>query len=257
MTPNDSPIAAAAAAQPELPPLPPDALIILPVRGMVLFPGIVLPVAIGRPRSVAAVQEAMRRNQPLGFLLQRNEEAEEPGPADLYETGTVAGVLRYLTAPDGTHHIVSQGQRRFRIREFLPDFPFLVARVEQIGETEVRTPEVEARLLLLRRQAEEAVELLPQAPAELGNAIRSVTSAGALADLMVSVMDIEPKDKQEVLEIFDIGARLKRATELMGYRLEVMRLSRQISEQTKDKVDSRQREFLLREQLKTIQKELG
>jgi len=242
--------------RPELP-LPADAIIILPVRNTVLFPGVVLPVSIARPRSVAAAQEAMRRNAPLGFLLQRDAETAEPGRAEVYQIGTVANVLRYITAPDGTHHLVCQGQHRFRIREFLPGYPFLVAIIERIGESEVRTPEIEARFLHLRQQAEEAIELLPQAPPELGNAIRSVASAAALADLVASVMDIGINEKQEVLEISDVGLRLKRVSELIGYRLEVLRLSRQISEQTKDKVDSRQREYLLREQLKTIQKELG
>ncbi len=241
----------------DLPAFPPDALIILPVRGTVLFPGIVLPIAVGRPKSVAAAQEAVRRNQTLGIILQRDSEVADPGAADLHEIGTMAGVLRYLTAPDGTHHLVCQGQRRFRVIEYLPNYPFLVARVEQIGETEVRSPEVEARLIHLRRQAEEAIELLPQAPPELANALRSVSSAGALADFVASVMDITADEKQQVIETFDVAQRLKRVSELIGYRIEVLRLSRQITDQTKEKVDSRQREFLLREQLKTIRRELG
>ncbi len=240
-----------------LPELPRDAMIIVPIRGTVLFPGIVLPITVGRPKSVAAAQEAMRRGEPLGLLLQREREAEDPGPGDLYSVGTVATVVRYLTAPDGSHHLVCQGQQRFRVLQFLPGYPFLVARIERIGDAEVRTPEVEARLLHLRRQAEEAIELLPQAPAELANAIRQVPTAGALADLVASIMDFEIADKQAVLETVDVGTRLKGVSDLMNYRLEVLRLSRQISQQTKEKVDSRQREFLLREQLKTIQKELG
>jgi ATP-dependent Lon protease len=243
--------------QAELPPLPADAMIVLPVRGMVLFPGMVLPVSVGRAKSVAASQEAVRRNLPVGLILQRNTEVEDPGPADLHQVGTAAGILRYLTAPDGAHHLVCQGQHRFRVLGFLPGYPFLVARVEPVGEAEVRTPEVEARLLHLRGQAEEAIQLLPQAPPELGNAIRQVASAGALADLVASVMDIETAEKQEILETFDVARRLTRVSELMSHRIEVLRLSRQISEQTKEKVEGRQREFLLREQLKTIQQELG
>jgi ATP-dependent Lon protease len=245
------------ASKTTLPELPRDALIILPMRGMVLFPGVVLPLMVGRPKSIAAAQEAMRRGDPVGILLQRQQETEDPGPGDLYQVGTVAAVLRYLTAPDGAHHLVCQGQNRFRVLQFLPGFPFLVARVERIGESEVRTPEVEARVMHLRRQAEEAISLMPQAPAELGNAIRQVPSAGGLADLVASIMDIQISEKQEVLETIDVGTRLRRVSELMNYRLEVLRLSQQISEQTKEKMEGRQREFLLREQLKTIQKELG
>src|SRR6185312_13333735 len=112
--------------------LPADALIILPVRGMVLFPGMVLPLSMGRPKSIAAAQEAVRDGAPLGLLLQRRAETDDPGPADLHEVGTVAAVLRYLTAPDGTHHLVCQGQHRFRVLRFLEGFPFLVAEVEQL-----------------------------------------------------------------------------------------------------------------------------
>ncbi|HZT51745.1 MAG TPA: LON peptidase substrate-binding domain-containing protein, partial [Stellaceae bacterium] len=241
-------------SQPEL---PRDALIILPVRGTVLFPGVVLPITVGRPKSVAAAQEAVRRGDPIGLLLQRQQDVDDPGPGDLHQVGTVAAVLRYLTAPDGTHHMVCQGQHRFRVLQFLPDYPFLAARIERIGESEVRTPEVEARLLHLRRQAEEAIGLMPQAPAELANAIRQVPSAAALADLVASIMDIEVNEKQEVLEIVDVGTRLRRVSEMMSYRLEVLRLSQQISQQTREKMEGKQREFLLREQLKTIQKELG
>jgi ATP-dependent Lon protease len=243
--------------QAELPPLPADAVVIIPVRGTVLFPGTVLPITVGRPRSVAAAQAAVQRELPVGVLLQRDAAVEDPAAADLYQVGTVGGVLRYVTAPDGSHHLICQGQHRFRAVEFLPGFPFLVARIEQVGESEVRTAELEARLLHLKRQAREALELLPQAPPELVAAIQGINSGGALADLIASVMDLEPADKQAVLEIFDVLLRMKRVSELLSHRIEVLRLSRQISQQTKETVEGRQREFLLREQLKTIQKELG
>jgi ATP-dependent Lon protease len=242
---------------PELPPLPKDAVVILPVRGAVLFPGTVLPITVGRPRSVAAAQAAVQRQLPIGLLLQRDATIEDPAAADLYQVGTVANVLRYLTAQDGSHHLICQGQRRFRVREFLSGFPFLVARIDEIGESEVRTPELEARVLHLKRQAQEALELLPQAPPEIGAAIQGINAGGQLADLVASVMDLEPAEKQAVLEIFDVLLRMKRVSELLGHRIEVLRLSRQISQQTKETMEGRQREFLLREQLKTIQKELG
>ncbi len=244
-------------ARTELPPLPADAVIIIPVRGTVLFPGTVLPISVARPRSIAAAQEAVKRELPLGILLQRDAAVEEPSGADLYQVGTVGAVLRYLTAPDGSHHLVSQGQHRFRVLEFLRGYPFLVARVDRIGEAEVRSAELEARLMSLKAQAREALELLPQAPPEIGAAIQSITSGGQLADLIASVMDLEPPEKQGVLETFDVLLRMKRVAELLGHRIEVLRLSRQISQQTKETMEGRQREFLLREQLKTIQKELG
>ena len=170
---------------------------------------------------------------------------------------TEASLLRYVTSPDGGHHAICQGERRYRILDFLDGYPFLAARVERIQESEATTMDIAARLLNLRNQALEVLQLLPQTPTELVSAVQSVNSAAALADLIASFMDITPQEKQEILETVDIERRLERVSELLAYRIEVLRLSRQISEQTKGKIDDRQREFLLREQIKTIQKELG
>src|SRR5476651_1049366 len=113
---------------------PTGALIILPTRNTVLFPGMVLPLGVGRERSIAAAQEAVRERRPIGLLLQRDAETVEPGPADLYEIGTTARILRYLTVPDGGHNVICQGEQRFRVIEFLAGYPFLAARVELIAE---------------------------------------------------------------------------------------------------------------------------
>ena len=240
-----------------VPALPEDALILIPTRNLVLFPGTVLPVTLGRQRSVLAAQTAMRLNRTVGLVLQRDPGIDDPIPLDLHRVGTEGSLLRYVTSPDGTHHAICQGERRFRIRDFLDGYPFLAARVERVTESDETTTDIAARLLNLRNQAMEVLQLLPQTPAELVNAVQSVTSAAALADLIASFMDITPPEKQEILETVELQRRLDRISEMRGYRLEVLRLSRQISEQTKGKLDDRQREFLLREQLKTIQKELG
>jgi ATP-dependent Lon protease len=239
------------------PALPPDALLIIPVRNMVLFPGMVVPVTMGRERSVAAAQEAARNQLNVGILLQRDPEVNEPAPADLYEVGTSAGVLRYLTGPDGRHHLVCQGQQRFRVREFLPGYPYLVARVELIEEQEPGGTEVEARMHQLKQRATEALSLVPNAPAELAAAVEAATAAGQLADLVAGTMDLKPAEKQEVLETVDINRRLDRVLWLLAYRIEVLRLSRDIGQQTQEAMGARQREYLLREQLRAIQKELG
>jgi ATP-dependent Lon protease len=238
-------------------PIPDDALIIVPVRNVVLFPGVVVPLSLGRARTIAAAQEAARTQRPLGVLLQRNPTDEDPTPEQLHEVGTVAGIMRYVTAPDGAHHIVAQGQQRFRVLEFLPGYPFLVARIERIEEPEISTPEVEARLVHLKERTLEALQYLPQAPRELSSAIQAIPSPAAGADLVASFMDLKTEEKQEVLETFDVRERLDKVLQLLSHAIEVLRLTRDISEQTKESVDSRQREYLLREQLKTIQKELG
>src|SRR5499427_2981093 len=171
------------------PPLPADALVILPVRSFVLFPGVVMPVSIGRARSIAAAQQAVREQRPIGILMQRDPATEDPRPVDMHRMGTVANVARYITAPDGGHHLICQGEQRFQVIEFLEGWPFLVARVIRIPEPAPSAPEIEARFLHLQNQALEAVELLPQAPPDLMMAIRSVSSAAQLADLTASYMD--------------------------------------------------------------------
>jgi len=239
------------------PDLPPDALIIVPVRSFVLFPGTVLPVTIGRPRSIRAAQQAVREQRQIGILMQRDPQLAEPEPLDLHRVGTLANLVRYVTAPDGSHHLVCQGEQRFRVVDFLSGYPFLVARVNRIEEPEVRTPELEARFLNLQRQAVEAFELLPQAPQELVAAIQSVASPGALADFVAAYTDITPDEKQEVLETIDVAARIERVSRLLAGRLEVLRLSAEIGRQTKAALDERQREVLLREQMAAIQRQLG
>lgn len=238
-------------------PLPPDALIIVPVRNLVLFPGVVFPVTVGRPRSLAAAQQAVRLQQPVGILMQREPDAAEPSAVDMHRIGTVANVVRYLTAPDGSTHLVCQGEQRFQIVEFVEGWPFMVARVLRIPEPTTQSSEVEARFSILKQQAIESLQLLPQAPAELIAAIQAIDSPGALADLSAAYMDIKPEEKQEILETIDISARMEKVSNLLAHRIEVQRLSQEIGRQTKAALDERQREFLLREQMAAIQRQLG
>ena len=239
------------------PPLPPDSMIVLPVRQTVLFPGIVLPLAIARQSSIAAAQEAVRSERMLGVILQNDPAVEDPTPEQLHQVGTAAQILRYVTAADGTHHVVAQGMRRFRVIEFLPNFPFLVARVEEIGVVEVMTAEVEARVSLVRSRVREAIQLLPNVPGEVAAAIENLDSASALADFIAGIIDAKPSEKQEVLETIDIKERLDKVLALLAQRIEVLKLSKQIGEQTQQSLSSQQREHILREQLRHIQKELG
>lgn len=237
--------------------IPEDAMIIVPVRNVVLFPSMILPLTIGRKQSIAAAQQAVKMERPVGILLQRDPEVEAPGPDDLSLVGTVADILRYVTMPDGTHVIVCQGSQRFRVTEYLTGYPFPVARVGLIVEPEATGNEIEARFIQLKERALEVLQLLPQTPQELVAAVQSVASAGALADLVAGVMDIKAADKQVVLETLDLVQRLDVVLDYLAKRLEVLRLSREIGERTKATMDERQREYLLREQMKSIQKELG
>src|SRR3984893_16260940 len=190
------------------PVIPEDATIILPVRNMLLFPGMVLPLTIGRPASIAAAQEAAQSGRKVGLLLQDDPSIEQPGPEHLRRVGTVAEILRYVTSED-THYVICRGLRRFRVEEFLSGFPHLVARIKEIGISEVMTPEVEARMRLLKARAREAIQLL---------------------DMLLG---------------------------LLGKRIQVLQLSKEIGDQTQQTLSSQQREHILREQLRQIQKELG
>jgi ATP-dependent Lon protease len=234
-----------------------DVLIILPVSNTVLFPGVVLPIAIAGNPALAAAQEAVRTQRRVGLLLQTDPAADVVGAENLQRVGTAASIVRFITAPDGTHHLIAQGEERFTVLDYVSREPFLVARIETHKEPTVLDREIEARGLNLRDKALEAVQLLPQAPGELINAIRSIESIPALADMVASFMDLKAAEKQEILATFDLKTRLDRVLTLLGRRIEVLKVSRQIDERTREAFDERQKEAVLRERLRQIQKELG
>jgi ATP-dependent Lon protease len=217
----------------------------------------ILPVTIGRESSVAAAQAAVKAERPIGLVLQRQPDIEAPRREDLHDIGTVAQVVRYITTPDGAHHVVAQGDGRFRVLELLEGYPFLVARIERLPAGEEQGQAMEARLHQLRERAVEALQLLPQTPPELVQSVQSFTSAGQLADMIAGFMDLKPAEKQSVLELVDAAARVDRVLELLAHRIEVLKLSREIETKTKATMDERQREYVLREQMRQIQKELG
>jgi ATP-dependent Lon protease len=241
----------------ELAPLPADAVPIVPIRAVALFPATVAPITLGRELSIAAAQEAVRAGHKIALLAQRDPGTEKPAAADLYSIGVLATVMRYVTTPEGTHHLVCQGESRFRVVEMLRETPFLAARIEQIPEPTALSPEIEARASLLKQHAMEALALLPQAPPELTRLISSIDSAAQLADLIVNFMEVKPEDKQGILETFDLKERLDKVLRLLAHRIEVLKINKDISEQTQAALGERQREAVLREQLHQLQKELG
>ena len=238
-------------------PLPDDAMIIVPLRNAVLFPGVMSPITIGRAASVAAAQEAARTESKVGFLLQRDPAQDEVGPNDLYWVGTAGQVVRYITGADGGHHMVVQGQSRFRVLEFLEGWPFMVARVAIIDTAEDLNPETEARFLQLKERSVEAIQLLPNVPDELVGVVQAMNSPGLLADMVANLLDVKSEEKQSVLETFDLKRRLDRVLGLLGERVAVLRLSKEIGDKTRAEFDERQREHFLREHMRQIRKELG
>ena len=240
--------------------LPEGTLIILPVRGMVMFPWALWPLSIEGPRLQQAVQEALRQERPLGVLMQSRTEAAnaaEPGPDDLHWIGTSALVLRYVTGPDGTHHAVLRGLQRFRALRFLDGWPFLVAQVQTIEEAERSGPEIEGRARALKQRARETASLLPQLAPELIAGLDEIDDPARLADVIGGLLDIPAEDKQLLLETFDLAKRMDRLLELLAHRIEVLKVSRDVAERTREAIGDVNRKHLLREQMRTIQKELG
>ena len=242
-------------------PIPADALVLVPMRNAVLFPGVISPITIGRAASVAAVQEAARNQLKVGFLLQRDARTNQAGPQDLHRVGTAGQVVRYAGQAGGANHLMVQGEQRFRVLEFLEGWPFLVASVVWIPETYGTTagisPEVEARFVQLKSQAAEAIRLLPNTPDELAEVVQAIEAPGQLADMVASLLDIKNEEKQDLLETFDLGQRMDKVLGFLAKRVEVMRLSKEIGDKTRKEFDERQREHVLREQMRQIQKELG
>ncbi|MEX2354114.1 MAG: endopeptidase La, partial [Gammaproteobacteria bacterium] len=234
-----------------------NVIIIIPVRNVVMFPGVVLPISITRKASIAGAQEAVRQDRKIGLLLQKDATVEVPEPDDLYRVGTTATLMRYITTEDGTHHLICQGEDRFKVRDFIAGQEYLEARVEIIKENEPETVEVEARLHYMKDQAGKALSMLPRVPAEMISALQNITSAAVMADVISNFLELKATEKQELLETFDISQRLDKVVNYLGHQVEIMRLSQKIDEQTRESMDARQREIILREQLKTIQKELG
>ena len=238
-------------------PIPEDALIILPVRGVVMFPATMFPLTIGGAKAQAAVQEAVRLERPIGVLLQSKPDVEDPAPGDLHWVGASAAVLRYVTTPDGVHHAVARGLRRFRVLRMLEGYPFTVAQVQYVDDPEQVDSEVEGRARALKQRALETLELLPQVPAEMVAALQGIDVPGQLADVIAGLLDIGVDEKQSLLETFDLKTRLDRLLQILARRIEVLKVSRDVAERTRESIGDVNRKHLLREQMRTIQKELG
>jgi ATP-dependent Lon protease len=234
-----------------------DTLAILPLRNSVLFPHTVMPLTLGRPASLQAVEEAVRQQRPIGILVQKDPAVEIPQIKDLYEIGTTAEVLRMSPSRDSQRKLIVQGRQRFRIIEFLQTDPFLVARTVLLEESAPRTKEFEARVLHLREQAIKALSLLPHPTDELRATIEAIEDPLALIDMVASTLDLPTADKQEILATLDVETRLQRVSRQLTRQLELLELSQKIKAETKESMDKAQREYFLREQLKAIKKELG
>ncbi len=243
----------------------PDNRLILIPGTTVLFPGVVMPLASVNPTTEAALQEAARGGGHLAIVLRRDPAvpvltpAPTPAPtlADLYPIGTEARLLRYVTARDGTHHAIVQGVGRVRLVSRVEELAYPAVTVERIAEPTAEGAEIAARVHQIRERALETLGLIEQAPPELVATVQNLEPPGMLADLVTSLLDLSPAEKQAILETIDLRERLDSVLWRLAYRLEVLRLSADIGNRTRQTMEGHQREFMLREQLKQIRKELG
>jgi ATP-dependent Lon protease len=232
-------------------------LILVAVADTVLLPGMVMPLSVGDPAAATALQEAARTEQHVAVVLQREPFAETPALHELHAIGTEARLLRYFTGRDGSHNAIMQGVGRVAIQAVHHTGANPTVTVRRIAEPADRGPEIDARFHQLRERSLEVLGLIQQAPPELAATVRSIELPGALADFVTGLLDLTPFEKEEILETIELLPRLDRVLTRLAYRHEVLRLSHDIGQQTRAAMEGRQREFLLREQLKAIQKELG
>jgi ATP-dependent Lon protease len=235
----------------------PGELPILPLRGTVLYPDLILPIMVGRKRSVKLVDDAMDSDRIIGVLTQKRSEVEDPKEGDLFSVGVAALILRMIRELDGSQRVIVQGISRIKIKEYFQKEPYYKARVESVEDQPTLGVEIEALMMNLKSLFQRAVELAPYLTAELGTMVGNIKMPHILADLIASNLNISTGEKQAILETFDVRERLAKVHLFLNKEVQVLELGNKIQSQVKEDMDRTQREYYLREQLKAIKKELG
>ncbi len=235
----------------------PENIPILPLRGTVLYPELILPIMVGRKRSVKLIDDAMERDRIIGVVTQRRSETEDPKEEELYGVGVGALILRMIREMDGSQRVIVQGISRIRIEEFTQKDPYYLAKVEVIQESQAKGVEVEALMMNLKNLFQKAVDLAPYLTSEMGQMVSNIKSPGILADLIGSNLNIPTVEKQNILGTIEVKERLNKVHILLNKEVQVLELGNKIQSQVKEDMDKTQREYYLREQLKAIKKELG
>ena len=236
----------------------PDILPILPLRNSVLFPGSIIPIDVGRKKSVRLVEEAISKERPvIGILTQRDSRTEDPADADLYTVGCAARILKVIKLAKDNFSVILQGISRVRVVEYQQREPFMIGRVESVPDLPTPDVELDALVLNLKDIAKRVVKLMPELPKEASALLDSVSDPGQLADLLTSNLDVPVEEKQEILETFDLKARMRKVLAFLSRQLEVLKVREKINSQVQEEMGRNQREYVLRQQLKAIKEELG
>jgi ATP-dependent Lon protease len=235
----------------------PDVLPLIPLRDLTLFPNLVVPLFVGREKSILALEESMRTDHLVALVTQRRAETQDPTREDLYDVGSVAQIMQELKLPDGTAKALVEGQTRFRIAEIVQTEPFMTVRIEQIAEDESIDVETEALMRALVTEFEKAASLGKPIPQEVLLAAMSIDEPGRLADFITFHLNLRADEKQVVLEAIEPKERLEKTSGFLRKELEILELGAKIQGRVKEQMTKTQREYFLREQLKAIQQELG
>lgn len=235
----------------------PKELPILPVRGVVIFPGMAMPLEVGRYSSVKMVEEAAAKKQLIGVLAQKDAAVENPGTKELYPIGTVCRIVRFLKQPSGRQMLIVHGLSRFLVKDWRQTDPYFVASIEPLKSGDEKTREIEAQTVNVKKLATRIVQLSPGIPEEVGSALQQIQDPGVLIDLVAGTLNIDAPRKQEILETLDLGGRFEKVTRILTNQLDLLELSDKIQSQVKESIDKTQREIFLREQLRAIRGELG
>lgn len=236
----------------------PESLPILPLKNTVLFPGVVVPITVGRDRSLALVKEAYAGDKIIGIVTQKDEEIEEPSYSDLNQIGTVAQIIKLIKMPDGSRSIVIQGKSVFEVQEFIQDQPYFRANTKAYSrEMDLQGLELNASVRNIKETAINIINKSPNIPSEAAIAVKNINSPIFLLNFIASNLNVENEDKQDLLETKKFSDNLDKIMEYLEEELQVLDMSEKIRTKVKSDIDDQQREFYLRQQMKAIQEELG
>lgn len=236
----------------------PELIPLLPLRNTVLFPGVVIPITVGRDKSIKAVNDAYKGDKLIAVLAQKDSSVEEPAPEDLVEIGTVAKIIKLIKMPDGGTTVILQGKRRFKLLSILEQEPYFKASVEYLQETEQpKDQNFDALVSNIKELATQIIQLSPNIPSEAAIILKNIENPSFLIHFVAGNMNTDVKEKQQILELNDIDKRAEELNRLLHRELQFAQLKDQVTNKTRTEIDKQQREYFLQQQLKSIKEELG
>lgn len=236
----------------------PEVLPILPLRNTVLFPGVVIPITVGRDKSIKLIKEAYKGNRIIGVVSQRDVSIEDPTFEQLNSVGTVAHIIKMLQMPDGNTTVIIQGKQRFRLIEEVQSEPYIKVTISKFTEAKHKSDkEFKALVASIKEMSSQIIQLSPNIPSEAGIALKNIESTSFLINFISSNMNVDVSDKQKMLEMTNLRERAMMVMELLTLELQMLELKNQIQSKVRTDLDKQQRDYFLNQQLKTIQEELG